>query len=211
MPNINAPKGFIPVRMLDGSPYNQATAMQCVILAAEGTATFVGDVVIAQAASGVAGVFVNGQDTEGMPAVARAATGATGQNIMGVVTGFLPDPTSLQTKHRLASTARIALVAPVQGVIYEVEEDAVTTPLAAADMNLNISFSTTAGSTLTGVSGMEIISAAKATTVTLPCRLIGLVKRPDNAYNTGGAGTDKGKFEVVFNTYNYAPNTVGIA
>jgi hypothetical protein len=210
MANTNAPKGFVPVRMLDGTPFNGAHT-QMVVLAADNTAIFVGDPVKLGPASGVAGVFVNGQDTEGMPACIRVATGATGQDIVGVVVGFLPDQNNLTTKHRLASTNRIALVAPAQGVIYEVQEDAVTTPLAAADMNLNISFSTTAGNTTTGVSGIELISAAKAVTVGLPCRLIGLVKRPDNAFNTAGAATDRAKFEVEFNTYLYAPNTVGIA
>lgn len=36
-------------------------------------------------------------------------------------------------------------------------------------------------------------------------------ERPDNAFNTGGSATDQAKYEVVFNTYNFAPNTVGIA
>jgi hypothetical protein len=196
--------------MLDGSPYNGAHT-QMAMLAADATATFVGDVVKAGAASGVVGVFINGQDTEGMPTCVRATSGTTGQDIVGVVIGFLPDPTNLQAKSRLASTNRIALVAPAQGVIYEVQEDAVTTPLAAVDMNLNISYNLTAGSALTGNSGMTLISAAKATTITLPLRLVGLAKRPDNAFNTGGTATDQAKYEVVFNTYNYAPNTVGIA
>lgn len=210
MPNIDAPSGFKPVRYLDGSPYNGAH-MQCAMLAADATATYIGDVVKIGAASGVAGVYINGQDTEGMPTCVRATSGTAGQDILGVVVGFLPDPTQLTLKYRVASTNRIALVVPAQFVVFEVQEDADTTPLAAADMNLNISFTLTAGSTTTGVSGMELDSSAKATTVTLPCRLLGLAKRPDNAFNTGGSNTDQAKFEVVFNTYNFAPNTVGIA
>lgn len=210
MPNIDAPKGFTPVRFLDGTPFNGAVT-QMAMLAADATATYVGDVVKAGAASGVAAVFINGQDTEGMPTCVRVTAGTTGQDIVGVVVGFLPDPTALGTKHRLASTNRIALVAPAQGVIYECQEDADTTPLAAVDMNLNIAFSTTAGSATTGMSGMELDSSTKAVTATLPLRLVGLVKRPDNAFNTGGSNADWAKYEVMFNTYNFAPNTVGIA
>jgi hypothetical protein len=210
MANLDAPKGFRPVRYLNGSPYNGAT-MQVAMLAADATATYIGDVVKAGAASGVTGVFINGQDTEGMPTAVRVTAGTTGQDILGVVVGFLPDPTNLGLKYRAASTNRIALITPAQGLVYEVQEDADTTPLAAVDMNLNISFTTTAGSTTTGFSGMELDSSAKATTVTLPLRLLGLVKRPDNLFNTAGSGSDNAKFEVVFNTYNFAPNTVGIA
>jgi hypothetical protein len=210
MPNIDAPKGFTPVRMLDGSPY-AGPDMLVAFLAADATATFIGDVVKIGAASGVAGVFINGYDTEGMPTAVRATSGTTGQDILGVVTGFLPDPNSLNTKHRAASTNRIGLVAPAQGVVFEIQEDADTTPLTAAMMNMNAAFLLTAGSAVTGLSAMEIDSSTQAVTATLPLRLLGLVKRPDNAFNTGGSNVDQAKFEVVFNTYNFAPNTVGIA
>ena len=209
-PNINAPKGFIPVRYLNGPSYNGQHNL-VLIPSADATAVFIGDVVKVSGTSGTAGTIVNGMDTEGMITCIRVATGATGQDIFGVVVGFLPDPTQLQLKYRLASTNRIAMVVPVHQVVFEVEEDAVTTPLAAVDVGLNISFSTTAGSTATGVSGMEIISAAKATTATLPCKILGLVKRPDNSFNTAGAAQDKAKFEVIFNTFFYADNTAGIA
>jgi len=95
--------------------------------------------------------------------------------------------------------------------VYEIQEDADTTPLAAADIGLNISFTTTAGNTATGVSAMELDSSAKAVTATLPLRILGLVQRPDNSFNTLGSTLDPAKFEVMFNTYFHAPNIVGIA
>jgi hypothetical protein len=209
MANIDAPSGFKPVRYLSGAPYTGAHT-QMAVLSGDATALFVGDLVKLAAASGVAGVFINGQDTEGMPACIKDTSTTTGQTIWGVVVGFLPDPTNLTLKYRAASTNRIALVVPVQGVVFEAQEDATTSQLAAADMNLNIGITQTAGSTTTGISAVELTSNSKNTTITLPCRLLGLAKRSGNAFNTAGADTDNAKFEVIFNTYAYADNTVGV-
>lgn len=210
MPNINAPKGFVPKRHLDGSAFN-GQLVPYLIPAADATAVGIGDVVVSGPTAGTAGLVVSGMDCEGMPAVTRASVGTTGQNIVGVVAGFLVDPTQLGLKYRPASTNRIALVVTDPTVIYEVQEDAVTTPLAAADIGLNVSFNVGAVNTTTGVSNVTIISASKAVTATLPFKLLGLAKRPDNNFNTGGASTDQAKFEVMLNTGIYMPNVAGVA
>lgn len=210
MANRDAPFGFRPVRMLDGSPWNGAVTPM-VIPSSDATATFIGDVVNFTAAASVAGVKINGLDCEGLPNVIRSGSGTVGQNTAGVVVGFLPDPTNLALRYRAASTNRVALVCLADGVIFECQEDADTTPLAAADANLNISYTTTAGSTTTGVSAMELDSSAKAVTATLPLRLLGLAKRVGNAYNTGGSNVDQAVWEVYFNTSQQKPNIVGVA
>lgn len=210
MANINAPKGFIPKRHLDGSAFN-GQLVPYLVPAADSTVIGIGDVVVTGPTAGTVGLVVSGMDCEGMPAVTRATVGTTGQNIVGVVCGFLVDPTNLGLKYRPASTARIALVCNNPTVIYEVQEDAVTTPLAAADIGLNAAITLTAVNTATGVSAMTVTSASKAVTATLPLKLLGLAKRPDNNFNTGGAGTDPAKFEVMFNTGLYMPNSVGVA
>lgn len=210
MPNINAPKGFVPKRHMDGSPFS-GQLVPYLVPAADSTVIGIGDVVVSGPTAGAAGLVVSGMDCEGMPAVTRATVGTTGQNIVGVVCGFLVDPTNLALKYRPTLTNRIALVCTDRSTIYEVQEDAVTTPLAAADIGLNVSFNLTAASTTTGVSGMTIISASKATTATLPWKLLGLSKRPDNNFNTGGAGTDPAKFDVMLNTQIYAHNVAGVA
>lgn len=211
MANITAPKGFVPLRHMDGAPFNNQT-LQCTILAADAVATFVGDVVQWDSTSAAAGVFVNGIDTEGMPAVKKiAGTVAAGTSLAGVVMGFLPNPTNLGQKHRSASTAAIVLVCVDPSVVYEVQEDATGNVLAAADMQLNASFNAGAGNATTGVSTGTINNASKAATSTLPLRILGLVKRPDNAFNTGGVGTDQAKFEVIFNATGIAFGGAGIA
>lgn len=208
MANVNAPKGFVPVRHLDGSAYNGQFEL-FLIPSSDATAVFVGDIVKQAGSSGAAGTVVNGMDCEGMATVALATAGTTGQDIVGVVRGFLPDPTDLTKKHRAASTNRIALVVTDPSVVFEVQEDADTTPIAAASIGLNVAYTTTAGNATTGVSAMEIDSTSVATTSTLPFKVIGLTKRVGNAFNTGGSGTDKAKFDVVLNTGIRMPNVAG--
>lgn len=207
MANINAPKGFIPVRHMNGSPWNGLTKY-FLIPSSDATAIFVGDLVKHAGSSGAAGTVVSGVDCEGIPTAALATAGTTGQDLLGPVVGFLVDPTNLAQKYRLASTARIALVCVDPSVVFEVQEDAVGSNLAATDIGSNIPYTTTSGNTSTGVSKMEIDSSAVATTSTLPFKIVGLVKRPDVAFGT--SSTDHAKFEVVMNTGLYMPNVAGV-
>ena len=207
MANVNAPKGFVPVRHLNGSAYNGQFEL-FLIPSSDGTAVFPGDIVKIAGGAGTAGQVVNGLDVEGMGTVALATAGTTGQDIAGVVRGFLPDFTTLSLKHRAASTARIALVVTDPTVIYEVQEDAVGSNIAAADIGLNVPYTTTAGSAVTGNSQMEIDSSAILGTNTLPVKVLGLSKKVGNAF--GLASTDKAKFDVMLNTGARMPNIAGV-
>lgn len=208
MANVNRPLGFVPVKSLNGAPWNGAV-MMVLIPSTDGTAIGVGDLIIHGGSSGAAGVFVNGQDCEGMPTALIASAGTTGQNLLGAVVGFLPDQTNLALIHRAASTNRIALVPADPNTVYECQEDADTTPIAAASIGLNVSYTTTALNTTTGQSKMELDSSAVNTTATLPIKIIGLVKSPDNAFNTLGTLLDKAKFLVTLNTHYFAKNVLG--
>lgn len=211
MANINAPKGFAPKRHLDGSPYN-GQYQTFLLDSGDGTAVFIGDVVKFAGSSGVAGQTVGGMDVEGVATITKA-TGVVnaGTSIVGVVVGFNPDPTNLANKYRVASTSRLAYVVVDPSVVYEVQEDAVTTPIAAASVGLNATFNGGTGTTSTGVSTATMVSSTVAGTATFPLRILGLVKRPDNAFNTGGAGTDPAKFEVIFNASGIAIGGAGVA
>jgi hypothetical protein len=197
MPNLNAPRGLTPVKHLNGSPYNSQHVL-AYIPSSDATATFVGDVVQHGGSSGAAGFTINGLDLEGIPQVTKpTGTVAAATNLFGVVVGFLPDPASLTTVHRLASTNRVALVCTDPTVVYEIQEDATGNVLAAADIGLKASFNAGTGTASTGRSTATINNASKATTSTLPLRVLNLVKRADNAFNTGGTGTDQAKYEVT--------------
>lgn len=206
MANADRPKGLVPVRYRSGAKYNGSVTMY---LVTDTNAMYVGDIVKHSGTSGAAGATVYGQDVEGMPVIARCTDGTgTTDTPLGVVVGFLPIQPVQDLNYKAADGVdRIALVVDDPNVVFEVQEDATTTPIAAASVGLNVMFATTAGSTITGVSGMEIISTQVGTTTTHPLRILGLSKRPDNALNTAGAGTDNAKFDVIFNQHVFRGTT----
>jgi hypothetical protein len=100
MANADAPFGFRPINR-DGSPYNGAT-FRAVFASGDGTATFIGDA-----------VKLAGTSIEGYPTIAQAAAG---DPVLGVVTAFEANPSSLGDQYRkvllwVTSTGRQALSA----------------------------------------------------------------------------------------------------
>jgi hypothetical protein len=205
MANTIRKRGFRPIRHIDGSAYNDAS-MQ--FLCTESTATFIGDVVNFSGTSGSAGTIVSGIDCEGMKIVQHSTNTSTGTNIAGIVTGFVPVDT-LPGNFRASAAVQIVLVCTDPTVVYEVQEDGDTTPLTSSMMGNNIDLVSGAGSTVTGASAYAIDSTATATASTHPFKLLGLVKRPDNAFNTGGSLVDMAKFEVLLNVSDYTSNASG--
>ena len=177
MANVDRPRGLIPVQHIGGATWNGKTNMY-LMTGATGD-TFVGDLVQLGAAGGIAGQEVNGIDCEGLPTVIPATAGSGG---VGVVVGFLPLQTNLETKYRVNSTDRIALVVDDPGVIFEIQEVSGGTALTSTEVGLNSNIVAGSGNTTTGVSGFEVNNSGEATTADLDLRLMGLVKRPDNAY-----------------------------
>lgn len=177
MANTDRPQGLRPVCHLDGTPYNGQVRMY-LLPAADGTATFIGDLVKIAGSAGAAGLVVNGIDCEGMMTIAQSAAG---DPHLGVVVGFLPLQTNLETRHRAASTNRIALVAGVD-VLYEIQEVSGGTALTADEVGLNANVVVGSGNTTTGMSGMELNNGSEATTASLDLQIMGLIKRPDNNY-----------------------------
>ncbi|MHB8602188.1 MAG: hypothetical protein ACYC9R_06400 [Nitrosotalea sp.] len=208
MAQAAAPKGFIPVRHFDGSPWNGAVATY-ICTTNDATAIFVGDLVVKEATigAGPAGLQIFGQNAEGLPTCILASAATTGQNIVGVVTGFSPDPTNLMNRYRLASTARLVYVCVDPTVIYECQEDGVGNNITAAMIGDNFAYTTTAGNTTTGVSKQAIDSSTNAVTATLPLKVLGLSRRVGNAF--GLSTTDLAVFDVTLNTTAYAKNTLG--
>jgi hypothetical protein len=209
MPNINAPSGLKPLRHLDGLPVTGALT-KVFIPASDGVAVFIGDIVQYTGLSAIAGTIKFGEDVSGIPQVTRSTAVAAAW--AGVVVGFKVNPDNLMQKHRAANTDRIAYICVDQRMVYEIQEDALVTPVPAASVGLNAGIVFTAGSTVTGVSGLVLDSDTAAVTAALPLKIIGLVKRPDNEFNSGGAGTDPAKFEVIINAplNTGTPGTLGI-
>ena len=187
MANVSRIAGFRPVKHATGSAYTGQANIYAV-LASDGTALFVGDPVNLDGSA----------HTNGTPSVTKAT--ATGQ-VLGVVVGIIPakmDPVSgamsagsvtLDTpQYRAASTFAYVLVCDAPDVYYEVE--AVTGSNASytyllADVGLNVGSTTVAGSTTTGTSGSAVDMSTKATTATLPWKIMGAVQRVDNETISG--------------------------
>lgn len=177
MANIDTPNGLKPVRYLDGSPYNGAHNLYYVP-ATYATAMFIGDVVTHAGDSGPAATHVDGVDVEGMPIINLYAVG---DNAMGVIVGFKPNPAALNTNHKPASTAAIVMVADDPGLIFEVQEDGVGATFAATDVGRNVDIlAAIAGNTTTGQSIQELDSSVASVTTTAGFRLMRLVPRPGN-------------------------------
>ncbi len=197
MANVNAASGLKPVEYLGGSPYNGKVNMY-LVPSADGTAMYVGDPVKMGGTAGAAGVYVNGINCEGMNTAITAAAGDT--LLVGVVIGFLPNQSDLTILHRVASTNRIALVADDPNLVFEVQEDSGGAATAAVDVGENADILYTAGSTTTGISGVQLDSSDHKT-ATAQLRILGFVQRPDNAIGTNA------KLRVLINEHAFKSTT----
>lgn len=181
MSSVSRISGFRPVKMITGAPYNgQAEVM--FMSSGDASVVMVGDAVK------LAG---DARAATGVPTVTRVS-GATDIPV-GIVVGILftgvgdltnvPPVNDLNTPvYRRASTDRYVLVCTDPNVIYEVQYAGTSVAAATitANVGLNGQFTTTAGSTTTGASGMQLDSAGLATTATLPLKIVGFPNRPDN-------------------------------
>ena len=187
MANTDAPSGFRLVGTISGAAFNASVRMYS-IPASDGTATFLGDA-----------VKTNGTaDADGTPQVIQAAAGNT---VRGVIVGFVPDYTNLETKHRLASTQRFCYVCDDPRALFEVQEDSDAGDMAITAVSGNVDIVVGAGSTTSGRSGMELDSSSVTGSSTAQCRLISIVTRADNEIGTNA------KWLVTFNEHELASTT----
>ena len=181
MASVSRINGFRPVKTITGAPYN-GQANVYFVPASDSSVIMVGDAVK---------LLGDARAATGVPTVTRVS-GATDIPV-GVVVGILftgvgdttnmPPVNDLNTPvYRRASTDRYLLVADDPNLIYEVQYAG--TSVAAATITANVGqngqFTTTAGSTVSGSSGMQLDSAGLATTATLPLKIVGFPARPDN-------------------------------
>ena len=182
MANVDAPFGFRPINR-DGSPYNGAT-FRAVFASGDGTATFIGDA-----------VKLAGTSIDGYPTVVQATANAP---VLGVVTAFEANPSSLSDQYRKASTQRFCQVASAEDGYFEVQCDDDGTATAITDVGLNANFIVAAGDTAYGTSKMELNSDSTGVTdVPLDLQIVALVDRPDNLLS--GTGSTNKNAIVRFN------------
>jgi len=187
MANTSRIAGLKPVKHVTGAAYTGQGNIYFVP-ASDGTALFVGDPV----------VLAGDASAGGVPTVTKgAAAGPWLGVVIGVINPKLDPVTGAMTagsialdtpQYRAASTAQYVIVEDAPDVVYEAEactgSNAAYTYLSA-DVGLNVSATTVAGSTTTGTSGTAIDMSTKATTATLPLKIVGAVQRVDNETVSG--------------------------
>lgn len=127
----------------------------------------------------------------GLPTVTRVSAGT--DVALGIVVGIsfegqgdaqnIPPVNDLNTPiYRRASTDRYLTICVDPDAVYEVQ--ASQTGQAAATVTgwvgSNANFTVSAGSTVTGASGMQVDTSTAAVTATLPLKIVGIPNRPDN-------------------------------
>lgn len=178
MANANRPSGFSPVQYLNGSPWNGQARIYS-IAAAYATALYIGDPV---KSSGTA-------DANGVPGIVLGATTGALRGVivgLGSAEGLIANPKNLDITYRPAAaqaTDWYAMVVDNPDVLFEVQENANGTALAATEIGLNtISVSGTGSGFVSGWMLASATDATPAATATLQLRLMGLVRRQQNAF-----------------------------
>lgn len=161
-------------------------------------------------------VFAAGTaDSNGIEEVNRAGTvdDTTPSNntpIVGVVVGFASDKAGTQlrddTRYIAAGSTGYALVCDDPEALFEIQEDSVGGALAAAAVGGGYNLELAAGSTVTGLSGVEIDSSVTAATnsASANVRIAGLARRPDNAIGTNA------KWEVYITNHRARAGVAGV-
>jgi len=190
MANTDAPKGAVPIKHLDGSPWN-GSLNEYLIASAYNTTIYFGD-------------FVK------MTATGKIELAAAGNTILGVFQGVNYRNSSGEvvfSKYWPASTATFnsedakALVVDQPDVIFEMQQDSDTDTPSQADIGTNADFiATHTGSTLTGLSKEEV-DTSTCTTATANLRILRFVPKPDNAVGAYA------KVEVLINEHFYKTTT----
>ena len=178
MANVNRPSGFQPVQYLNGASWNGQARLYS-IAAAYAVALYIGDPVIT----------AGGADANGVPTIALgAATGGLRGVIVGLGTaeGLMANPKNLDITYRPAAaqaTDWYAMVVDDPNVLFEIQEQSNGTQLTAAEIGLNtISVAGTGNGYVSGWLLPSTTGATAAVTATLQLKLMGLVRRPDNAF-----------------------------
>lgn len=212
MANISRPSGLMPIRHLDGSPYN-GQVTRYFASASDAAAIFAGDLVQLAAVSDLQGqALLNGVNSTvgGVPGVTVFVPG-TSTAAVGVAVGFMVNPLNLNNpQYRLASTAMYVLVSDATDVVYEVQVDGTTPPGGSAGLvgatnftkNATIATGSGTGNTVTGRSTMVLGLSTIATTATLTLKLTGAEQRVDNDITTANA-----KVLVYINNHQLAGGT----
>ena len=185
MANKDTVFGFRLIGSLNGG---NARVRPYTVASGDAVAMYVGDGVK------LTGTASAGHDGVIRPVVAQVAATET---LVGVVVGFAPDPDYPNQIYRTASTLRTAYVCDDPYAIFEIQAD---DTFDADYVGENGDVVVAAGSTVTGLSGMEW-DVATHTSATEQIRVIGVSPREDNEVG------DYTKLLVMINEHVYKSTT----
>ena len=198
MANVDSPFGLRPVRY-------DAEDVNIYYVNDDSNAIFIGDIVFAAGTSDA-----NGIETVDRKGTVDDTTPSNNTPIVGVVVGFASDKAGTQlrddARYVAAGSTSYALVCDNPDVLFEVQEDSVGGALAAAAVGGGYNLEIAAGSTVSGLSGVEIDSSVTAATNSSGAhvRIAGLARRPDNEIGTNA------KWEVYITNHRARAGVAGV-
>lgn len=202
MANSNTPMGLVPIKN-DGGEIQKNYYY---IPSSYGTALFIGDPVVKTGTSNTANVVAGQRQypAGSLPEINKATAGDDNP-ITGVIVGFLTNFDDTSKNYNPASTEAIAIVADDPSQHFEIQEETAGTALAATSVGLNANVVyAESGSTVTGISGVELDTSTPASTGTFQLKILRLVDRVDNAIG------QHAKWEVKINRHSDANAVVGL-
>jgi hypothetical protein len=189
MANKTGVWGLRPIRHRTGSPWNgSVTKVYC--SAGYATALYVGDPVVYD-------TTLTDKDTEAKYLTVIKSAGTSGTLVRGVIVGFEPDPTNLELRYRKASTARYAYITTDPELIYEIRGDGGAALTKVLPGQNAVMIADTAGSTVTGLSGMALdegTTTAPNTTQAFTLHILGIKNEENNELAASAV------YEVLLNT-----------
>lgn len=202
MANQDTPFGLKPIQ---NSPGVEIQKNYYYIPSTYGTALFKGDPVVKTGTANEAAVVFGKEYAPGsLPEINKATAGTTNL-ITGVIVDFVFNPDNLGRAYNPANTECIAIVADHPGQLFEIQEESAGTPLAITEVGLNANVVyAESGSTVTGLSGVELDTSTPDTTIGFQLKIKRLIDRPGNALG------QHAKWLVSINQHSESDNVVGI-
>ena len=203
MANVSRPRGFVPLRYLDGSSWNGATNMYY-IPSTDVNIYSPGDAVLSLAqsdANGVPGIVkcTVGTETPRGVAIAFLVAPPFGQSFQGITLDL-----AVQNLPATKTKAYYALVVDDPQVLFEIQDNGLSV-IGTTSVNKNCSFTVVNPTSPAQNSATVLLNSSVATTQGLNLKLVGAVQRDDNDPTSVNA-----KWLVKFNQHELMGNTAGV-
>lgn len=201
MANYVAPRGFVPVRYLNGAAWNGAANIY-----------YIPSTDTNQYSPGDAVVSANTADVNGIPAVTKATGTATVRGVIVGVQVTLYNNPSIQGYDIDLTTQAIpaaktkgyyVLVVDDPQVLFQIQDDGLNA-LTASAVGQNASFTVVNPTAPQQNSASVLASGTVATTASLNLKIMSLMQQPNNAFGVNA------NWVVKFNQHELQGNTAGI-